>query len=43
MSILDFHASLANDDHSELASLSRLSVSQRMFEDDGDLDWTPWT
>lgn len=41
MSILDFHASLSKDHHTELASLSHPSAAQHLRDDD-DSVWTPW-
>jgi hypothetical protein len=42
MSILDFHASLSKENHTELASLSRLSAAQRLREVDPSVEWGPW-
>lgn len=41
MSILDFHASLSKEHHTELASLSHLSAAQQVRDDDSNV-WTPW-
>lgn len=42
MSINDFHASLTQEDNTDLESLRSLCSAQAQLEDDPDDGWIPW-